>query len=137
MKNEKSYDWHKFLADDLVNVFFKLLRENPKMPTQEIMRIVPLQKAPRFYVSFATARRHLSCIKKGKPIWEKTTSRKNLYAEIYKRWKKLNNGLDFEKNSYKGLMDIILSPAPQFYLDGWTARQIIYKRLRKKKNEKN
>ena len=132
MKEKRTSDTHDALVNDLTQVFFKLMRENPHITTGEIIKMVPMQKAPRFYVSFETARRHLSCIKKGAPVIKSNTNKIKLYAEIYKRWKALNCGTDFKNNSYKGLIDIILSPAPCFYIDYETARGIIYKNLRRK-----
>ena len=62
---------HDELARDLTEVFFKMMRENKRTAAYEIIKHVPHQKAPRFYVSYHTARRHLSNLKKGTPIWEK------------------------------------------------------------------
>ena len=129
---KKSTDIHEALAHDLTEAFFALLRQYPEKKIEDVIKMVPLQKAPRFYVSFETARRRLSCIKKGTLIFKSNTNKIKLYAEIYKRWKALNNGTDFKNNSYTCLHDIINSPAPCFYIDFHTASGIIYKYLRKK-----
>lgn len=132
MKEKRTSGVHDELARDLTEVFFKLMRENPRIATCEIFKHVPYQKAPRFYVSYQTARQHLSNLKKGTPICEKFENKKLLYAELYKRWKATNGGDDYEKNSYICLHDIINSQAPCFYIDSETAKGIIYKYLRKK-----
>lgn len=132
MKEKRTSDVHDELARDLTEVFFKIMRENPHTMTGEIMKMVPTQKAPRFYVSYQTARRHLSNLKKGTPICEKNENKKLLYTELYKRWKATNSGNDYEKNSYTCLHDIINSQAPCFYIDFETAKGIIYKYLRRK-----
>ena len=129
---KRSSDIHEALARDLTEAFFKLLRQYPEKKTDDIIKMVPLQKAPRFYVSFENARRRLSHIKKGTLVIKSNTNKIKLYAEIYKRWKATNGGNDYEKNSYACLHDIINSPAPCFYIDFETARGIIYKYLRKK-----
>ena len=129
---ERSSEIHEALARDLTETFFKLLRQYPEKKTDDVIKMVPLQKAPRFYVSFETTRRRLSRIKKGEPVFKINTNKIKLYAEIYKRWKALNNGTDFNNNSYACLHDIINSPASCFYIDFQTARAIIYKYLRKK-----
>lgn len=132
MKEKRTTDVHDELARDLTGVFFKMMRENHLTTANEIIKHVPFQKAPRFYVSYDTARRHLSNLKKGTPIWEKNKNKKLLYAELYKRWKATNGGNDYEKNSYVCLHDIINSQAPCFYINSETARDIIYKYLRRK-----
>ena len=129
---KRSSDIHEALARDLTEAFFKLLRQYPEKKTDDIMKMVHLQKAPRFYVSFENARRRLSHIKKGTPVFKSNTNKIKLYAELYKRWKATNGGNDYEKNSYACLHDIINSQAPCFYIDFETVRCIIYKYLRKK-----
>lgn len=120
------------LARDLTEAFFKLLRQYPEKKADDVLKMVCLQKAPRFYVSYETARRHLSNLKKGTPISEKNENKKLLYIELYERWKTINGGNNYEKNSYLCLYDILNSQAPRFYIDFTTARRIIYKHLRKK-----
>ena len=71
MKTNATYEVHDELAKDLTAMFFELLRKNPQASTDDIMKLVPEQKAPRFYVTFENARRHLSCLKKKVPFYEK------------------------------------------------------------------
>lgn len=126
-------DTSEALAHDLTEAFFALLRQYPEKKTGDVIKMVPLQKAPRFYVSYTTARRHLSNLKKGISICKKQVNKKLLYTTLYERWKVINGGNDYGRNSYKCLHDIIDSQAPCFYIDSETAKGIIYKYLRRNK----
>ena len=132
MKKSSDDTIREELARDLTERFFELLRQYPEKEIRDIMKMVPSQKAPRFYVGFETARRHLSNLRRELEFHNAQPNKTNLYAELYRRWKAINGGNDYEKNSYACLHDIINSPAPCFYIDYETARSIIYKYLRKK-----
>ena len=96
---------------------------------KEIFSNVVKYPCSRFWVSEERAAIVISEIVRGRPILA-TASKKEMYREIYKRYKKLkekNRNVPMSRLIYQ----VINSPSPQFYLSPSQAKIIINK-LRKK-----
>lgn len=84
--------------------------------------------APRFFVSFQTARRIVSQMMRGIKPKGVNRNKMMMYEEIMKRY--VNAGGD--GTQYKTLEQIIEQPAPSLYVNQSTMRSIIYRSLKKK-----
>ena len=123
---------------DVVNSFFESLKEvrktRPFATQDEIIRHAANGNAPRFYVTFENARRFISLLSRKKKLPLINSNKLEMYKEIYRRY--MQQVKDSSKRyKYIILERIIEEPAPSFYLDEETFRGIIYKTLRKRKND--
>lgn len=129
---------------DIVFLFFKLLKENPNKKIQDIFKEMESCSAPRFYITVFDARRYVSRIARGKPLSLKNARKREMCFDIYRLWQEdcnkkgiepLRSGgsFGFFANTRNITEDFLAKPAPSFYLDTETMRGIVYKELRKKK----
>lgn len=116
------------LKRDVVSAFHSVLKDEKCKSIEAAFEILGTYPAPRFYVSYETARRCVSLVNRGKQPHSSPHKRK-MYKELHKRWKQycLRTGT----NSFEPLEAILLEPAPSFYLASDTLRQIVYKNRRK------
>lgn len=120
-------------GEDVVNAFYKAMSENPDKKVLELFDIARKMEAPRFYVTFDNARRIISMLDRGLELPLIFESKKRMYQELYNRLKKKRGN---KKQCYQLLEEIINSPAPEFYMDTETFKQIFYKTIRSKKKKK-
>lgn len=116
------------LKRDVISAFHSILKDKKCKSVEAAFEILGTYPAPRFYVSFETARRCVSLVNRGKQPHASPHKRK-MYKELHKRWRK--HCLRTGTNSYEPLEAILLEPAPSFYLASVTLRQIVYKNRRK------
>ena len=117
-------------GEDIVNAFYKAMSENPDKKIGELFKIACKMPAPRFYVTFDQARRFVSLLDRELEFPLKNENKKRLYQELHRRLKRKRGD---KKGCYKLLEDIIASPAPEFYMDEETFKQVFYKTIRSKK----
>lgn len=118
---------------DVVNALYKAMSENPGKKILELFDIARKMEAPRFYVTFDNARRFVSMLDRGLELPLKNENKKKMYEELYRRLKKKRG--DKKKKCYQLLEEIIASPAPEFYMDAETFKQVSYKTIRNKKKK--
>jgi hypothetical protein len=118
---------------DVVNALYKAMSENSDKKVLESFDIARKMEAPRFYVTFDTARRFVSMLDRGLELPLKNENKKRMYQELYNRLKKKRGD---KKLCYQLLEEIITSPAPEFYMDFETFEQVFYKTIRSKKRKK-
>lgn len=118
---------------DVVNALYKAMSENPDKKVLELFDIARKMEAPRFYVTFDQARRFVSMLDRGLELPLKSENKKRMYEELHRRLKKKRGG---KKKCYQLLEEIITSPAPEFYMDAETFKQVFYKTIRNKKRKK-
>ena len=112
--------------------FFDILKSSSSglytISTEEVISILMEQPAPRFFVSFHTARRMVSLMIRG--IQPKGINKNKLmmYKEILDRY--IQEGGDGKQ--YKALERIIEQPAPSLYVNRSTMRSIVYRSLKNK-----
>lgn len=123
-------------GEDIVNALYKAMSENPDKKIGELFEIACKMPAPRFYVTFELARKYVSMLDRGLSLPLTNENKKRLYQELHRR---LNRKRGDKKGYYKLLEEIIASPAPCFYMDAETFKQVFYKTIRSKKgrNESN
>lgn len=118
---------------DVVNALYKAMSENPDKKILELFDIARKFPAPCFYVTFGNARRLVSMLDRGLELPMVNENKKAMYKELHRR---LNKARGDKKKCYQLLNDIINSPAPEFYMDAETFKQIFYKTIRSKKRKK-
>ena len=138
MENTLKSSVREMRKQDVINSFFdslKELRKNRPFATQnEVIEHAAKKGAPRFYVTFENARRFISLLSRKKKLPLINSNKLEMYKEIYRRY--MQQVKDSSKRyKYIILERIIEEPAPSFYLDEETFRGIIYKTLRKRKND--
>ena len=120
-------------GEDVVNALYKAMSENPDKKVLELFDIARKMEAPRFYVTFDDARRLVSMLDRGLELPLKNENKKRMYKELYSR---LNKKHGDKKKCYQLLEEIITSPAPEFYMDAETFKQVFYKTIRNKRKKK-
>lgn len=108
------------------------MSENPDKKISELFDIARKMEAPRFYVTFDQARRFVSMLDRGLELPLTFESKIRMYQELYNRLKKKRGD---KKQCYQFLEEIINSPAPEFYMDAVTFKQVFYKTIRNKKRK--
>ena len=116
--------------NNIVENYFETLKNNPSKRIEEIFRITAKSSAPMFYVTFENARRFISLLMRGKRLPVTNSNKRKMYMEIYRRYRERVKDSD-ARYKYLILEDIIKEPAPSFYLNEETIRQIVYTTLRK------
>lgn len=119
-------------GEDVVNALYKAMSENPDKKVLELFDIARKMEAPRFYITFGNARRFVSMLDRGLELPLTLESKKRMYQELYSRLKKKRGD---KKQCYQLLEEIINSPAPEFYMDAETFRQVFYKTIRNKRKK--
>lgn len=122
---------------DILEAFFNSLsRMNESSGYVEVRDVIDdafLQHAPRFYISAEKAQWYVSLLNRGMDIPVVLESKRAMYEEIYRRWRKLGNDND---HSIEIFERIILQPAPCFYVTKKTFRKLIYEARREKMKRK-
>ena len=118
---------------DIIDSFFNSLKElrktRPFVTQNEVIEHAARSTAPRFYVTFENARRFVSLLMRGKRLPIVNKNKVEMYKEIYRRWRARQKG---GRNRYLVLADIILEPAPSFYLSEDRIKGCYYRSMRKK-----
>ncbi|MBE6296242.1 MAG: hypothetical protein E7086_07050 [Bacteroidales bacterium] len=133
MKNTITYSVRDTRKQDIINSFFKTLKEErktrPFITQNEVIEQAAKGSAPRFYVTFENARRFVSLLMRGKRLPIVNKNKVEMYKEIYRRYKARLKDSD-KRYKYIILESIIEEPAPSFYIDEETFRGIVYRTLR-------
>ncbi len=137
---------------DLVTSFWQVCRAIrkvcPDASYESIMEIAYQSPAPRYYTSYEIARRFVSQIHRGMPLRHGNTplsaqksiirhkdnqyeinfrpNKMTMYYDLYRELLRRSGGRIV---SYAPLQEIILEPAPSFYLSRHTYRWIIEKTI--------
>ena len=117
----------------VVNALYKAISENPDKKILELFDIARKFPAPYFSVTFDNARRFVSMLDRGLELPIVNENRKAMYKELHRR---LNKARGDKEKCYQLLNDIIDSPAPEFYMDVETFKQVFYKTIRSKRKKK-
>ena len=110
------------LAEDFRCEVLRFIKEGYSVDSA--IRKAAQSPAPRFYVGLAHARRYASQIARGIPIATSNPVRTEMYTEILRRY--FDSGATLPINSNR-LAAILEQPAPSWYRDIETLRQIYYK----------
>lgn len=115
---------------DLYDAFKRMRTLNPElkeMPLAKTFKILETEPAPRYYITFETARIYLQYRKRGLyPPMLKTKKSRAMINALYGSYKYL-------KKKYKGKKDweiielTISSPAPSFFIGSQTMSHIVTK----------
>ena len=119
-------------GEDVVNALYKAMSENPDKKILDLFEIARKSPAPRFYVTFDKARHFVSMLDRGLELPLTFESKKRMYKELHRRLKKKRGD---KKGCYTLLEEIIESPAPEFYMDEETFKQVFYKTIRSKRKK--
>ena len=114
-------------SNDVVSAFFdgiKSLRQY-SVTQEDVIRSIMSKGAPRFYVSYEKACRFVSLIERGKKLPLKNPNKTEMYMELHRRYKSFAD--EHGCIGYKALEKIILEPAPSYYMNLKSFREIIYR----------
>ena len=81
--------------------------------------------APRYYVSFEEARRHVSKILRNQPMTRSNNHTVKMYKDLAEKVREHNIKHNKDIISFDCLLDILDSPANSFYLSKYTILAII------------
>lgn len=120
-------------ARDVRDLFFKFLKSNCKV--SDAFRAVEKSPAPRFYITYENARRIVSLMERGKPVDAYLRGNKlaqyedlfRIYQESYACVKNKSR-----RNRFMILNEIILRPAPSFYISKAGLDHYIYRQKKRK-----
>lgn len=148
MKNEEIQQRNK----DLVEVFWRIVRlirrECPEASYESIMEVAYQAPAPRYYVSYEMARRFVSQIHRSQELRHGSASlgsarallrnkdnqyeinfrpnKLTMYYDLYEALRRRSGGRIV---SYAPLQEIIMEPAPSFYLSRHSFRWVVEKTI--------
>lgn len=115
---------------DIIKLKFEIIKKlnNNYKNLNQIVDIIYSSPAPRYYVSYAEARRIVSRIHNKKSIKIKNKERLNMYHSIYDKWYKYitDNNIKSLKYKYYILDTIINNEAPSFFLSKYRIKEILY-----------
>lgn len=114
----------------IIKAFFEAMKSTSKYPVtqDDIIRSVMMKGAPRFYIGYASARRYVSKIERGKPLGLKNKNTILMYEELHRRYKAYKDRTGIF--GYSILEKILQEKAPSYYIDLKTFREIIYDHYR-------
>lgn len=110
------------LRRDIVADIDKLIRAG--YTTRQAFHIVGNSPAPRFYITYPAARRHVARLEKGKPCCLENERKIEQIKELHRRWKAAGG----RRSSYIALMDIIEQPAPSYYVSYDSIMRFYYRK---------
>jgi hypothetical protein len=121
---------------DVVNSFYEGIREmaDLQMTQEEVIRDILKKPAPKFYVTYERARRFISMMDRGMELPFTNKNKVSMYNEIFRRF--IKRRMETHHPGYQDLEEIINEPAPSFYLNMKTFREIIYKSHKQKQKHK-
>ena len=111
---------------DLMRVFRRRLHEAALIRMPEIFRLVADSPSSRFWVSEERAAIVISSLEAGRPFPCMTASKREMFAEIHRRYKILRPS--YPALSLLEVVSIIVNqPAPKFYLTPRSVGEFIYR----------
>lgn len=125
------------LRDDYIRAFRKTLNENPGLSAKELHELAIESGAPQWYCSEKTALRAISAIDRGcypEDIFTNGHKRRK-YLELHRLFKE--RMMQTHESRWEVISDLLLSPAPSFYMSYRTARWYILLNRKKKRYEKD
>jgi len=114
---------------DLMRAYRTLLEADKKMRLQEVYRKVVIMPSERFWVSEERASIVVSAMETGKTLLDVGVSapaRKEMFEEIFRRYCVLREQRP-DASIYDLVSEVVVSPAPKFYLTPSSAKVIINK----------
>ncbi|MDE7160777.1 MAG: hypothetical protein K2O24_08060 [Muribaculaceae bacterium] len=119
---------------ELLRTFDRLMQEAPagKSVASLFERLVE-QPASRFYVSELRAIRVITAMRRGSLRPGSSRSRGRMYAEVNRRVERLLAASP-EMSLADAVVEVVNSPAPEFYMEPASARVTVYGLLRRRRN---
>ena len=119
--------------NDVVKAFFDGIKGlgQHSVTENDIIRSIMRNGAPRFYVTYEKASRFVSMIERGKELPLTNPNKVAMYRELHRRYRTF--AAEHGCTGYKILEDIILEPAPSFYMELKTFLDIVYKHYKNRK----
>lgn len=118
---------------DIIDAYFDSMKNvkctSPYVSRDSIINDMMKKPAPRFYITYDSARKNVSLLCKGKKLPFTNRNKIRMYSDIYRLF--LQQKAD--NKGYMILEDIITSPAPSFYIESFTMGDIVYKALKHRK----
>lgn len=114
---------------DLMRAYRTLLEADKKMRLQEVYRKVVNMQSERFWVSEERASIVVSAMEAGKSLLDVGVSapaRKEMFEEIFRRYCVLREQRP-DASIYDLVSEVVVAPAPKFYLTPSSAKVIINK----------
>lgn len=112
--------------EDLMRVFHAQLAMARFRTTLELFKMVADSPSTRFWVSGERASIVVSAMLSGKPLPRMRANKREMFEEIYRRFL-VARQIDSKKTVYELVSDIVMQPAPKFYLTPRTVDEIIHR----------
>lgn len=120
--------------EDIMRTYFDTLKSMSStrmdVSVEDVVKQIMRQGASRFWVSYEAARRVVSQMCRG--IKPKVSNRNKLamYNELFRRY--MVHRERYGTTGYLILSEIIMQPAPSYYMDSFNMRRIVYRGMRRK-----
>lgn len=128
--------------EDFIECITSVRREYGDMgkyiPMRQLIQIAIHRPARRFYISPEEATRQINNIQRGRGVKIRSTEKKQMYADIYKKYLEAVFDSELMEYKYNLIERIVNSEAPRFYINPNEATRQIreYYRKIKKENKK-
>lgn len=125
----------EYLRDAFFQVWLELRNSLPHLSNSEIIRKAILSPSPEWYIPLRTALREIRIINAvGTESYHSTSPmRTRMYLDLYAKLDVLRPKLPLGLSLTKILQELLLTPAPSFYISSRTARAIIHSKLKTNK----
>lgn len=111
---------------DLLKVFRKYISQAKRIFLPEIFSLMAKTPARRFWVSEGRAAIVVAALEAGKPLKNMRPTKKEMFEEIHRRYKALKP-LYPEKSLACLVAEIVMQPAPRYYLTPGTIKEFIFR----------
>ena len=114
---------------DLMRAYHSLLKSDKNIRLSDVYNKVVNMQSERFWVSEERAAIVVSAMLAGRPLIEVNVSapaRVEMFQEIYRRFCEIKKAQP-ERSIYDIVTEVVISPAPKFYLTPSSAKVIINK----------
>ena len=112
---------------ELLTVFRNTIASRSFIDIEEVSEAVVNTPCSRFWVSEERALRVINALIKGLPVLRAMRpAKREMFKEIYRRFVKLRRSLP-KASVFEGVIKVVNSPAPKFYMTPRSAMATIYK----------
>lgn len=127
MRNQGSvFCYERERNKDLMDAFNRELKYRNYSSINEVWERVANSPSKRFWVSETRAAIVISKMEHGDLLENATPQRREMYFEIFERYKKIRSEMP-EESLQKIVSSVVCSQAPKFYLTPSSIRVIVYK----------
>lgn len=120
----------KSIREEYFNTIKSLCKVKPYISNDEIVKEMLKKPAPRFFISYESARRIISLMQRGENINIQNKNKRQMYNDLYEAFLKCKKKMNVP--GYCILKIILEEEAPSYYVSSYTMRSIVYRTIKNK-----